>query len=79
MYIILIVFLFSIYLIRYSCLFLVMKGVSEEPWNLEDGLCFRFDKNVFCWEEYVFSLYGYMKPNCSTRADLNDNIARKCW
>ena len=48
------------------------KGVSVVQWDYEDGICFKLDKEYFGWDEHVFLVFVYMRPNTSTRNDLHD-------
>ena len=52
----------------------VCKGISSEPCDLEDGLCFKFDKSFFGWEKDVFLLFVYMRPISSSRNDMDTNV-----
>ena len=52
----------------------VVKGVHEEVWDNEDGMCFRLDKGFFGWDQDVFLLCVYMRSSVSTREDVNVDI-----
>ena len=52
----------------------IFRGIHEEKWSFEDGLCFRLDKTWFGWDKDIFLLCVYMRSNESTREDMNDDI-----
>ena len=49
----------------------IVKGISEVPWDFEDGMCFKLDKCYFGWKEDMYLLCVYMRPEYSSRADLD--------
>ena len=51
----------------------IFKGVTREPWDFEDGMCFKLNKNYFGWEDDLFILFVYMKPKQSTRQDIDSD------
>ena len=36
------------------------KGVQEINWENENGMCLKFDKNVFGWKEDIYFVCVYM-------------------
>ena len=50
------------------------KGVQEINWENENGMCLKFDKNVFGWKEDIYFVCVYMTDNKSTREDLNNGM-----
>lgn len=50
-----------------------INGVKLEEWaNNEDGLTFKFEKDFFGWEKDLCLFFVYLKPQGSSRQDLDN-------
>ena len=52
----------------------IVNGVSEIKWDFEDGMCFKLDRCFFGLERDMFFVFVYMRPDSSSRADMNVDI-----
>jgi len=50
------------------------KGIIAMDWDFEDGLVMRLDKQCFGFNENVFLILPYVKPNTSSRSTIDTGI-----
>ena len=52
----------------------IIKGVTQLPWDFEDGVSFKLDKSFFGWREDLYIIFVYVRPSSSSRNDLIDGV-----
>ena len=52
----------------------IWNGITCCPWHFEDGLVFKLDKFYFGFDNNVYLLFPYMRPNSSTRNILDTGV-----